>query len=159
MRVRVCLPENLCNQSPGLGALVIREETPSTLPVGCPTEGLSDITRQYLAMLLLGYHLILLLSSVCGTSLPVSPLCLSFSYQACMETPLPEFHLPGDPLQDLLGPKETQCLCEDDVGKDEGPLGVPGPPDYPLPFRSQYYCEAAPYCSRGRGVPARRLCG
>ena len=37
-RVRVLLPENLCNRSPGIHALVIREDTPSPLLVGCLTD-------------------------------------------------------------------------------------------------------------------------
>ena len=39
----VLLPEDLCNLSPGFRALVIREETPSTLPVGCLTDGLAEL--------------------------------------------------------------------------------------------------------------------
>ena len=42
--VLVILPEDLCNWSPGFGAFVVWEETPYPLPVGCPTDGLSDIT-------------------------------------------------------------------------------------------------------------------
>ena len=41
--VRVLLPEDLFNKSPGFGALVLREETPSPLPVGRPTDGLAEL--------------------------------------------------------------------------------------------------------------------
>ena len=61
-----------------------------------------------------------------------------------MYTLIPNVHPPGDPSLDLPGPADTQRLCEDDVGKDEGPIVVTGPPEYPLPFRSQYGREAAP---------------
>ena len=74
-----------------------------------------------------------------------------------METPIPDFHLPGDPRLYLLGSVDTHNLREDNVGKDEGLLGVPGPPEYPPPFRSQYCCEAATYCDRGCGIPSSRL--
>ena len=74
-----------------------------------------------------------------------------------METPLPEVHPPDDPYPDLLGPADTQHLREDNVVKYEGPLGVPDPPKYPLPFRSQYGREAAPYCTRECVVPASQL--
>ena len=105
-----------------------------------------------------GYRLILILSSAGGPVLHGSPFRLSVSYQACMETPLPEVHPPGYTHPDLPGPADTQRLREDEVGKDEGPLGFPGPPEYSPPFRSQYGREAAPYCAIGRGLLASRLC-
>ena len=95
-RLRVLLPENLSNRSPGLGALVVREEIPSSLPVGCPTYSLLHITRQYCVMVASGYPLILLLSSSGGSAFPGCPLRTIVSYQACVDTPLPEVHLPGD---------------------------------------------------------------
>ena len=42
--VQVLLPDDLCNRSPGFGALVIQEETPSPFPVGCPTDGLPELS-------------------------------------------------------------------------------------------------------------------
>ena len=54
-------------------------------------------------------------------------------------------------------PCDTQRLCEDNVGKDERPLGFPTISEYPLPLLIQYGREAAPYCARGSGIPARRL--
>ena len=117
-------------------------------------DGMPKLTRQYRVMVALGYRLIPLLSSSGGPVLPVSPFRLGVSYQACMETPLLEVHLPGDPCPDLLGPTETQRLREDNIGKDEGPLGVPTPSENPPPFCCQYGREAAPYCARGRGLPA-----
>ena len=90
----------------------------------------------------------------CHTLLPRRPLPDLHG-----EPPPPEVHLPGDPCSDTPGPADTQRLCEDDVGKDEGTIGVPTPANNPPSFRSQYGLEAAPYCARGRGVPAGRLCG
>ena len=113
--VRVFLPENLCNRSTGLCALVIWEETPYPLPVGCPTDCLHYLTRQYRVMVALGYHLTPLISSDGGPALTGSPFCLCVSYQACVENPIPEVHLPGDPCLDLPGPADTQSLREDDV--------------------------------------------
>ena len=64
-----------------------------------------------------------------------------------MNTPLLEVYPPGDMHPDLLGPADTHRLYEDDMGKDGGPLGVPGPPEYPPSFRSQYGREVAPHCT------------
>ena len=61
MHVQVLLPEDLCNQSPGFCALVIREETPSPLPVGFPTDGLSNLTQQNCVVVASCYGLVLLL--------------------------------------------------------------------------------------------------
>ena len=41
--VRVLLQEDLCKQSLGFSALVLREETPSPLLVGCLTDGLPEL--------------------------------------------------------------------------------------------------------------------
>ena len=76
-----------------------------------------------------------------------------------MENTIPEVHPPGDPGSDISVPVDTQCLCEENMGKDEGPIGVQGLPEYPLPFLSQYGRELVPYCARGSGVPASQLCG
>ena len=76
-----------------------------------------------------------------------------------METPLPEFHPPGDPLPGLLGPTDSQRLGKNNVGKDKGSLGVPGPSGNPSPLLSQYFREAAPYCARGSGISASQLRG
>ena len=120
--------------------------------------GLHHLTKQYRFMVASGYRLILLLSSAGGPALRGIPFSLSFSYQAYGETPLPEVDPPGDPGLDLPGPVETQCLCENNVGKDEGSPGVPCPPNHPPALRSQYGREAAPYCARGSGVLASQLC-
>ena len=45
--------ESLSNRSPSLCALVIREETPYPPPVVCPTDGLTQLTRQYPPQLIL----------------------------------------------------------------------------------------------------------
>ena len=120
MRVQVLLPENLRNWSPGLCALVIWEETTSPLPVGCLTDGLPQLTRKYRVMVSSGYRLILLLFSAGGPALPFSSFRLSVSYQACMETPIPEVHSPGDTCPDIPRPADAERLCEDDVGKTRG---------------------------------------
>ena len=98
-------------------------------------------------MIASGYRLIFLLSSAGGYALPGSPICLSVSYQAFMETPFPDVHPPVDLCPDLPGPTDTHRIREDNVGKEKGLLGVPGPPEYPLTFRSQYGRELAPYCA------------
>ena len=68
--------------------------------------------------------LVLLLSSTGSPALPGGPLRLVIPHQARVETPLLEFHPPGDPRQDLLFPADSQRLFKINVGKDEGPLGV-----------------------------------
>ena len=40
----VLLPEDICNRSPGFCALVIQEETPSPLPVGCLSDSLPELS-------------------------------------------------------------------------------------------------------------------
>ena len=157
MRVQGILSENLCNRSPGIRALVIRKETPSTLPVGCPEDSLPELIRQYRVVITPCNDLVLLLSSTSGPALPGSPFRLCVPYQARMDTPLPEVHPPGYLRPDLLSPADTQRLCEDDVGEDKGLLRFPTPAEYPPPFRSQYGREAAPYCARGRGIPLRLM--
>ena len=142
------LPENLSYRSTGLGALVIREETTYLLPVGCPTDSLHELTRQNYAMIALRYRLILLLSSPGGFDLPTSPAWRNL-YQRSIR--------PGDPRPDLHGPADTQNLCEDNMGKYEGPLGVPGPPEYPPSLLIQYGREPEPYFNKGNGVPDSQL--
>ena len=141
------LLDDLCNRSPGFGALVILEETPSPLPVGGPTDGLLKLTRQNCVIVDPGYRLLHLLSAAGGFALLGGPFHLGIPHHACMDTPIPEVHPPGDPRLDLPGPVDAQCLREDDVGKYKGSLGVPAPFNYPLPFHSQDGCGAAPYCS------------
>ena len=135
-----------------------RNPTPP-IPVGCPTDGLPKLTRQHRVMVAPGYRLLLLLSAPGGSALPRVPFRLGIPYQARMETPLPEFHPPGDLCPDLLGPADAQHLREDDAGKDKGSLGVPTPVNYPLPLHGQYGHEAEPHFSYGRGIPASRLVG
>ena len=86
-------------------------------------------------MLDLGYRLILLLPATGFPALPVSLFRLGVSYQAHMENPLPEVRLPGYMQPDLLGPMDAQNLCKNDVGEDEGSLGVPNPTNNPPPLR------------------------
>ena len=157
MRVQVLLLENLRNCSPRLCALVIQEETPSPLPVGCLTDVLPQLTRQYRIMVASVYRLILFLSSAGGAALPGCPLRLSVSYQACTDTPLPEVYPPGDHGSYFSGPMDAQHICEDDMVKEEGPLGVPCTPEYPPPSHSQDGREPAPYRTRDCGIPASQL--
>ena len=142
--VQVLLREDLCNRLLGSGALIVLEETPSPLPVGCLTDGLPELPREHCFVVALGYRLLLLLSAAGGSDLPGGPFRLGITHQARMETPLPEVHAPGDPGPDLLGPADAQRLCEDDMVEYKGFLGVTAPFNYPLPFHSQYGCEAAP---------------
>ena len=141
------LSGNLSNRYHGNFSLVIREETAYPIPVDLPTDGLSQFTRKYGVMIASGYRLIFLLSSAGGYDLTDIPFCLSVSHQAFMETPIPDVHPPVDLCPDLPCPTDTHNICKDDVGKDKGLLGVPGPPEYPLTFRSQYGREPAPYCA------------
>ena len=89
MHVRMLLPENLCNRSPGFSALVIWEETPSLLPVGFPTDSLPRLTRKHYVVVSLGYHLIILLPATVVPALPGGPLRRGVPQQACVENPLP----------------------------------------------------------------------
>ena len=82
MHVGMLLPEDLYNRSPGISALVIREETPSPLPVGCLTDGLPELTRQHCVLVSPGYRLILLLLATGGPALSGGPFHLSVTYQA-----------------------------------------------------------------------------
>ena len=118
------LPEDLCNWPPSFCALVIQEETPSPLPVGCPTDGLPKLTIQHCVVVALGFRLILLLHVTGGPALPVGTFRLGIYHQARMKTPLPEVHPPGDPRPDFPGPTDAKRLREDEVGKDKGSLGV-----------------------------------
>ena len=159
MRVRVLLSENLCNRSPGFRALVVREKTPYPLPVGCTADSLPEHTIQNCVVVASCHGLILLFCSTGGPALPGSPFCLGNPHQACVETPLPEVHPPGDLRLDLLCPADAQRLRKNDVDKDKGYIRVPTPVENPPPFRCKYYREAAPHCYLGHGVPASRLCG
>ena len=92
--VRVLLPKDLCNRSLGFSALVVREETPSPLPVGCSIDILPELTREHCLVEAPGYHLILLLSVRRGSSLLGGPFRIGVLYQARVETPLSEIHPP-----------------------------------------------------------------
>ena len=159
MRVQVLLLENLRNCSPRLCALVIQEETPSPLPVGCLTDVLPQLTRQYRIMVASVYRLILFLSSAGGAALPGCPLRLSVSYQACTDTPLPEVYPPGDHGSYFSGPMDAQHICENSVGEEKGYLRGPTSVENPLPFCSQDFREAAPHCYCGSGITASLLRG
>ena len=96
-------------------------------------------------MLATGYHHHLLLSAAGGPALLGGPFHLGIPHQARLETPLSEVHPPGYTRPDLLGPADDKRLCEDDVGKEKGSLGVPTPVHYPLLFHGQDGREAAPH--------------
>ena len=125
--VRVILPEDFCNRSPGFSALVLRKETTSSLPVGCPTDGLSELSQEHCPMGTAVPGVVLLLAAEVGPALAGSPFRLNVPHQASILSPLPEFHGPGYPGPYLPGPADAQRLCKNDVGKDEGSLGVPNP--------------------------------
>ena len=101
------LLEDFCNQSPGLYALIILEETPSPLPVGGLADGIMELTRQQCVVLAPCYRLVILLLATDIYSLPGSPFRLGVSYQTRMETPLPEVHLPHYSVPDTLGPADA----------------------------------------------------
>ena len=54
-------PGDLCNRSPGFGALVVQEETPSPLPVGGLIDSLQKLTRQHCVVVTPGHSFVLLL--------------------------------------------------------------------------------------------------
>ena len=103
MDVRVLLLEDLCNRSPNFGALVIREETPSPLPVGCPKYGLLELPQEHGLVVTPGHGFVLLLAAGGGPALLVSPFCLGVPYQARVLAPLSEVHPPHDPDPDIPG--------------------------------------------------------
>ena len=129
MHVCVILPENLCNRSPGICALLIQEETPYPLPVSCLPGGLIELTQYHGVVITPCYGLIFLLSSTGSPTLPGSPSRLGVSYQDCLGTPLLEVHPPGDVRPELLVPADAQRLGQDNVGKDKGHIVVPDPPE------------------------------
>ena len=129
------LPEDLYNRPPGFGALVVREETPSPLHVGCLADGPMKLNRQHLIMAAPGYRLILLLPAIGGPALSGGPFHLGIPHQSPVETSLPEVHPPGYPRPYLPGPADAQRLCKNDVGRDKGSLGVPIPSKHLLPLR------------------------
>ena len=139
--------ENLYNRSLGFSALVIREETPYPILVGCLTACLPQITLQHSVVVDPCNDLILLLAPTDGPALPCSPLRLGTPHQARMYNPLLEVHPPGDPLMDILFPAEAQRLFKNDVDGDKGPLRVPTPTENPLLFLCQYCSEAVPHCA------------
>ena len=147
-------PEDICNWSPGFSSLVIWEETPHPLPVGFPADGLPKLTRHHCVVVASCHCLDLLLDASGKPALPGGPFRLGVSYQARVETPLPEFHAPHYTGPDISGPADSQRLGKNAVGKYKGYLGVLTPAKNPPPFRIQYCCEAAHYCSRGRDIPA-----
>ena len=56
-----------------------------------------------------------------------------------METSFSEVHLLAQLCLDLYRPEESQCLCEDDVGKEERHIGVTNPFKDLLKFRCKYF--------------------
>ena len=60
-----------------------------------------------------------------GPDLAGSPFRLGVPHQSRMLSPPPEVHTPSDPVPDFTGPADAQRLCKNDVGVDEGSLGVP----------------------------------
>ena len=75
----------------------------------------------------LRHGIVLLLVNRGGPALLGSPFRLDVPHQARMLAPLPEVHAPCDPHPDLTGPADARRLRKNDVGEDEGSLGVPTP--------------------------------
>ena len=95
----------------------------------------------------LNYGFVLLITAGGGPTLSGSPFRLGISYQTRVLVPLPEVHAPRDTVPDISGSEDAQHLCENNVGKDEGSLGVPTPTENPPLFLCQYCRELAPYRS------------
>ena len=102
-----------------------------------------------------GFCLLLLLADGGGPDLLGSPFRLGIPKQTRVQTSLPEVHAPRDPGLDISVSADAQRLRENDVGEDEGSLGVPNPTENPPPFRGQDSRKSVPYCTGGRGIPAR----
>ena len=99
------------------------------------------------------YGVFLILAAGGGPTLSGCPFRLGVPHQTRVLTPLPDVHVPRDPGPDLSGLAEAQRLSENDVGKDEGSLGVPTPIKNPPPFHGHESRKSAPYCTGGRGIP------
>ena len=132
---------------------------PPPLPVGGPTDGLPELTRQHCIMVTPGHGFVLLLAAGGGPALPGGPFCLDVPHHTRVQTPLLEVHAPRNPGPDISVPADAQRLCENDMVEDEESLGVPSPIENPLSFRGQDFREAATHCTRGRGVPASQMGG
>ena len=74
-----------------------------------------------------GHGALLLLAAEGGPALTGSPFCLGIAYQAHMLAPLPEVHAPGDTCPDLPVPADVKQFSKNNVGEDEGSLGVSAP--------------------------------
>ena len=107
----------LCNRLPGFCALVVREDTPFPLSVGCMADGLPELTRKYLVMVTSGHGVILLLDTGGGTSLPGGPFRLGISHQARVQTPFQEVYVLRYPGPDILGPVDVQRLRANNMEK------------------------------------------
>ena len=119
------LTKDLYNQSPGFCALIIREETPSPFPFGCPTDGLPELTSHHYVVVAPRYSVVLLLAAGGGPAFSGGPFHLGVHHQDRVFAPLPEVHTTVDPCPDLTVPADAQRLREDDVEEDEGSIGVP----------------------------------
>ena len=86
------LLEDLCNRSPDFRALVVREETPSPHSVGCPTDGLPELTTQQCVVTDLLYGVVFLLPVIGVTALSGGPFCLGIPHHTRVETLLLEVH-------------------------------------------------------------------
>ena len=109
--------------------------------------GLLEVTQQHSVVIAPFYDLVFLLSTTGGPALPDVSFRIGIPHQACMDTPLLEVHPPGDHQPDLLFPADTQRLCKNNMGEDEGPLRVPTPAENPPPFHCPYCREVAPLCT------------
>ena len=95
--------------------------------LGPAENGLPELPREHCLVKTPGHGVVLLLAAEGGPTLAGSPFRLGIPYQASMLSLLPEVHAPGDPCPDIPVPADAQRLSKNDVGEDEGSLGVPTP--------------------------------
>ena len=145
--VGVLLTEDICNRSTGFCAFVPRQETPSPHLVGCPTDGLAELSREHSLVKSPRHGIVLLLATEGSPALAGSPFRLGIPHQTCMQTPLSEVHELCYLGPNIFAPADAQRFCETNVGKDEGYLGVTTPTQNFPPFRRQDLREAAPHLS------------
>ena len=98
-------------------------------------------------MISTSYSIVLVLPDTGVPALPGGPFRLGVTSLYRMETPLPDFHLPGYPRPDLFGPADAQRLCNNNVGEDKEYLGVPNPIENSPSFHCQDGRESVPHCS------------
>ena len=96
---------------------------PPPLPVSCPKYSLLYLTRQHCVVVAPGYRLLLLLSATGGPAVSVGSFRLLIPHQACMDTPLPEVHLYGDPRPDFRALRTLIVFVSNTWAKTRGLSG------------------------------------